>query len=58
MERTRKYNDVVKTVFKAVAVAMSAAALVLGTFGAATIVTLLTLLSVGLFCLAVASMQR
>ncbi len=58
MVRTRKYNDVVTTVFKAVAVAMSAAAIVLGTFGAATPVTLIELLSIGLFCLAITSMQR
>jgi hypothetical protein len=58
MEHTRKSNDVVKIVFNAVAVAMSAAALALGTFGAATIVTLITLLSVGLFCLAISSMRR
>jgi hypothetical protein len=58
MERTQQSNDVVKTIFNAVAIAMSAAALALGTFGAASVVTLLTLLSVGLFCLAVASMRR
>jgi hypothetical protein len=58
MEHTRKYNDVVRTVFKAVAVAMSAAAVVLGTLGAATPVTLIELLSIGLFCLAITSMQR
>ena len=58
MERTQKSNDVVTTIFKAVAIAMSTAALALGAFGVATVVTLLTLLSVGLFCLAVASMRR
>jgi hypothetical protein len=57
MEHTRKYNDVVKTVFKAVAVAMSAAAVVLGTLGAATPTTLITLLGIGLFAVAVAVMK-
>jgi hypothetical protein len=58
MERTWKNNEVVKTVFKAVAVAMSVAAIVLGALGTATTPTLISLLSIGLFCLAVASMQR
>lgn len=58
MERSQQYNMVVTTIFKAVAVATSAAAVVLGTFGAASVVTLLALLSIGLFCVAVASLKR
>jgi hypothetical protein len=57
MERTQTTREIVNTVFKAVAVGMSVAAIVLGVLGTASLPVLVTLLSIGLFCLAVASMK-
>lgn len=57
MERTQKPSDIVNLAFKAVAVGMSIAAIVLGVLGTATTSTLITLLAIGLFCLAVVSLK-
>ncbi len=57
MERTQKPSELVGLAFKAVALGMSVAALVLGVLGTATPATLITLLAIGLFCLAVVSMK-
>jgi len=50
-------GELIDLAFKAVAVGMSVAAIVLGALGTANIPLLITLLSIGLFCLAVASMK-
>jgi hypothetical protein len=57
MERTQKPSELVTLAFKAVAMAMSVAAIVLGVLGTATPTTLITLLAIGLFCLAVTSLK-
>jgi hypothetical protein len=57
MESTQNTRQIVNTVFKAVAVGMSIAAIVLGVLGTANMPLLITLLSIGLFCLAVASLK-
>jgi hypothetical protein len=57
MENTQNTRQIVNTVFKAVAVGMSVAAIVLGALGTANMPLLITLLSIGLFCLAVASLK-
>jgi hypothetical protein len=57
MESTQEPRDIVNTVFKAVAVGMSIAAIVLGVLGTATTAMLITLLAIGLFCLAMAALQ-
>ncbi len=57
MERIQKPSELVTLAFKAVALGMSVAAIVLGVLGTATPVTLITLLAIGLFCLAVVSMK-
>jgi hypothetical protein len=57
MEQAQNNRQIVNLVFKAVAVGMSVAAIVLGALGAANIPLLITLLSIGLFCLAVASLK-
>jgi hypothetical protein len=57
MENTQNTRQIVNTVFKAVAVGMSVAAIVLGALGTASLPLLVTLLSIGLFCLAVASLK-
>ena len=56
-QEQRSTSEIVNLVFKAVAVGMSVAAIVLGALGTANIPLLVTLLSIGLFCLAVASMK-
>ena len=53
----RNLGEMIDLVFKAVAVGMSVAAIVLGVLGTATLPVLVTLLSIGLFCLAVASLK-
>jgi hypothetical protein len=50
-------GELINLVFKAVAVGMSVAAIVLGVLGTATTATLITLLAIGLFCLAVVSLK-
>jgi hypothetical protein len=57
MESTQNTRQIVNTVFKAVAMGMSVAAIVLGVLGTANLPLLVTLLSIGLFCLAVASLK-
>jgi hypothetical protein len=60
MENTqgkRSVNEIVSLAFKAVAVAMGIAVIVLGVLGTATTSTLITLLAIGLFCLAVVSLK-
>ncbi len=57
MENTQKNNDVVKTAFKGVAVAMGVAVVVLSILGTATPATLITLLGIGLFAVAVAVLK-
>ena len=53
----RNLGEMIDLVFKAVAVGMSVAAIVLGVLGTATTATLVTLLAIGLFCLAVVSLK-
>jgi hypothetical protein len=53
----RSVGELIDLAFKAVAVGMSVAAIVLGVLGTASLPVLVTLLSIGLFCLAVASMK-
>jgi len=57
MEQTQNTRDLVKLVFKAVAIGTSVAAIVLGALGTANMPLLITLLSIGLFCLAAASLK-
>jgi len=57
MERTQKPSELVNLAFKAVAIGMSFAAIVLGALGTATTATLITLLAIGVFCLAVTSLK-
>jgi hypothetical protein len=57
MEHTQTTRELVSLVFKAVAIGTSVAAIVLGALGTANLPLLVTLLSIGLFCLAVASMK-
>ena len=57
MERTQKPSELVTLAFKGVALSMSVAAIALGALGTATPATLITLLAIGLFCLAVVSLK-
>ena len=57
MEYTRKLNEFVTFVLKAMAVSMSAAAIVLGVLGTVAPAALITLLAMGLFCLAMAALK-
>ncbi|HTP09279.1 MAG TPA: hypothetical protein VMP08_13580 [Anaerolineae bacterium] len=57
MENTHKNNRVVTTAFKGVAAAMGVAVVVLGILGTATPTTLITLLGIGLFAVAVAVLK-
>jgi len=50
-------GELIDLALKAVAVGMSVAAIVLGALGTATPATLITLLAIGLFCLAVVSLK-
>ena len=58
MENKTKVDEVVTLVFKAVALAMAVAVIVLGALGTATVATQVTLLGIGLFGLALASLQQ
>lgn len=51
------YGSVLTLVFKAVALGMAVASLVLGILGTATVETMVTLLSIGLLSLALAALQ-
>ncbi len=53
----RSVGELIDLAFKAVAMGMSVAAIVLGVLGTATSATLITLLAIGLFCLAVVSLK-
>ena len=60
MENTqgkRSVSEFVNFAFKAIALAMGAAAIVLSVLGTTTPSALITLLAIGLFCLAMASMK-
>jgi hypothetical protein len=60
MENTqgkRSVSEFINFAFKAMALAMSAAAIVLSVLGMTTPSALITLLAIGLFCLAMASMK-
>ena len=56
-QNKQSVGELIDLAFKAVAVGMSVAAIVLGVLGTATAATLITLLSIGLFCLAVVSLK-
>jgi len=53
----QRVGELIDLAFKAVAVGMSVAAIVLSVLGTATPATLITLLAIGLFCLAVVSLK-
>ena len=53
----RTVGEILMLAFRAVALAMSVAVIVLGALGAATPTTLITLLAIGLFGLAVTSLK-
>ncbi len=60
MENTNKklsVSEFINFVFKAMALAMSVAAIVLGVIGTATPSALITLLAIGLFCLAMVALK-
>ncbi len=57
MENAQKNNSVVKMAFKGVAAAMGIAVVVLSILGTATPATLITLLGIGLFAVAVAVLK-
>ncbi len=60
MENThekRSVSELINFAFKAVALAMSVAAIVLSVRGTSTPSALITLLAIGLFCLAVTALQ-
>ena len=60
MENTqgkRSVSEFINFVFKAMALAMSVAAIVLSILGTAVPTALITLLAIGLFCLAIATLQ-
>ena len=57
MERTKTTSEIVSIAFKAVAIGVSVAAIVLDALGAVAPSTLITLLAIGLFCLAVTSLK-
>ncbi len=57
MENAQKNDSIVNTAFKGVAAAMGVAVVVLSILGTATPTTLITLLGIGLLCLAVVSLK-
>ena len=58
MDNKTKVDEIVTLVFKAVALAMAVAVIVLGALGTATVATQVTLLGIGLFGLALAALQQ
>jgi len=58
MDGKENIGGIVTLVFKAVALAMAVAVIVLGALGTATVATQVTLLGMGLFGLALASLQQ
>ena len=53
-----QYQGTINLILKAVAVGMSVASIVLGIMNAATVETSVTMLSIGLFALALLSLQK
>lgn len=53
----RNYGNLLTLVFKAVALGMAVASLVLGILGTVSVDTMVTLLSIGLLSLALAALQ-
>jgi hypothetical protein len=56
-QEKQSVGEFITFAFRAVAVGMSVAAIVLGVLGTATTSTLITLLAIGLFCLAITALQ-
>lgn len=56
--RSQQVSDLISLVFRAVALAMAVAAIVLGILGVADTDTIVTLLSIGLFTLALDALDR
>jgi hypothetical protein len=56
--KTKSAGEIIDLVFKGLAIAMSVAAVVLNIMGVASLQTLTLFLGVGLFCLAVTSMDN
>ena len=54
---TRRIREIIALAFKAVALGMSAAAIALGVLGTAP-ATLVPMLAIGLFCLAITALQE
>ena len=54
----KKFNAIVDLVLKAVGMAMGVAALVLSILGVAETETVITLLSIGVFCLGLAALSK
>jgi hypothetical protein len=57
MNEKKNINELITLVFKAVALAMAVAAIVLNILGVVPLETIVVLLSIGLFSLAVVSMN-
>jgi hypothetical protein len=55
---SRNVSDIISFVFRAVALGMAVSAIVLGILGTASTDTLVTLLSIGLFTLALDALDR
>jgi len=58
MDGEKNIGGIVTLALRAIALAMAVAAIVLGALGTATVATLVTLLGMGLFGLALASLQQ
>ena len=56
--KTKSVGKIIDLVFKGLAIAMSVATVVLNIMGVASLQTLTLFLGVGLFCLAVTSMDK
>jgi hypothetical protein len=54
----KKYEAIIDLILSAIALAMSIAGIVLGIVDAATLETIVTLLGIGLFALALGSLQK
>jgi len=55
---SKNVSTIIKSIFRAVAMAMAVAVIVLGILGAAEAETLITLLGIGLFTLALDALDR
>ena len=58
METQKNYRQIATVAFKGIAVAMAVAVMVLNTLGTLTVSSAVTLLSLGLAALAIASLQN